>query len=264
MSYMKKPNHKYSFDDLVRIIATLRSENGCPWDRAQTLKTLKKYLIEEAFEALDAIEHDDMQSLKEELGDVMLLVVLLSDIAKEKKHFDIEDVLTGICQKMIHRHPHVFADAKCQTPQDVLKQWQRLKRLEGKDDGVYAGIPKALPALMQAEKVQSRASKVGFDWQNALEALSKIKEELTELEAAIKAGDETATASEIGDLLFAVVNVSRLSKVSAEDALKQSVNKFASRYSYMQAKAKEANKELADMTLAELDALWHEAKSKEL
>ncbi len=252
-----------AIDRLIEIMATLRSEKGCPWDKQQDHKTLKPYLIEEAYEVVDAIDRGDMSELKEELGDLLFQVVFHCQLASERGDFDLEDVCNSIAEKMTHRHPHVFGKMNFDTAEEVLRQWEERKQEEGKNVGsMFEGIPSQLPALLKAHKVQSRASKVGFDWQKAEEALPKLQEEFQELTEAMVNGVVDRIEEEIGDLLFSVVNVARLLKVNPEEALRKTVAKFISRFNYMVKECERQGKVLTEMGLKDLDNLWEKSKDR--
>lgn len=257
---------KYELDNLVNIMEKLRSNNGCPWDKEQTHESLKPYLIEECYEVLEALEEMDMDLLEEELGDLLLQIVFHSQLAREKGYFDMTDVITSICKKLISRHPHVFGNLKVDTAEKVLKNWEEIKR-EEKNEKSYAEslmrIPKHLPALMKSYKIQEKAAKVGFDWENMDGALKKVNEELNELKIAYEKGDETSINEEIGDLIFAVVNVARFLNVRPEIALNETIDKFIRRFRYIEKKANENGQDLKKMTLEEMDNLWCEAKKIE-
>ncbi|NLS44903.1 MAG: nucleoside triphosphate pyrophosphohydrolase [Firmicutes bacterium] len=262
---------EYSLARLVNIMAELRAEDGCPWDRKQTHKSLRPYLVEEAYEAIQAIDDMDDKALCEELGDVLLQVVFHSEVADERGKFNITHVLKGIIEKMVRRHPHVFGDAEAKDSEAVLVNWERIKQKEhaedsiGKEvDSILGNVPKVMPALMRAIKVQSKASRVGFDWPDIEGPLSKVDEEYAELREARKAGDIDAIEEEIGDVLFALVNVSRFLKVDPEIALGKAVDKFISRFRYIEREARKNRRQLEDMTLEDMDALWEKSKEAEV
>lgn len=257
---------RYSFKDLLDIMTRLRAPDGCPWDREQDHKSLKRYLIEESYEVLEAIDEENPDKLKDELGDLLLQVVFHAQIAKEAGTFDMDDVIDGVCKKMISRHRHVFGDEEAQNSDDVMKIWEEVKKSEKghkTQTQVLKDVPSNLPALMRSFKVQQKAAQVGFDWDNTEDAFKKILEETNELSQAYKQGDPAYIEEEIGDLLFAVVNVARFLKVQPELALTATVNKFIRRFEYVETKAREQGKNLNEMTLNEMDALWDEAKSLE-
>ncbi|AAC06636.1 nucleoside triphosphate pyrophosphohydrolase [Aquifex aeolicus] len=247
---------KYSFEDLIKVMEELRKK--CPWDREQTHESLKKYLIEEAYEVLDAIDSKDDEKLKEELGDLLLQVVFHSQIAKERGAFDINDVIDTLVKKLIERHPHVFG---CANPEDVLKNWEK-KKME-KRKSIFEGIPKHLPALMRSQKLQDRTSQVGFDFQDISQVFEKIQEEINELKESLEKGDRENIKHEIGDILTAVVELARFVNVDAEEALQEANERFIRRFSYIEKKAKEEGRKLEDMSLEEMDKLWMEAKKLE-
>ena len=255
---------KYNFDELLEIMKILRSEGGCPWDRKQTHESLKRYLIEETYEVLEAIDMKNKDMLCEELGDLLLQVVFHASIAQENKECTIDDIITGISKKMYFRHTHVFGDAKAETADDVVKNWELIKRKE-KNLESYTGelksIPKNLPALMRSYKVQQKASKVGFDWNQIEDAMKKVHEELEELNDARKNKDAENISEELGDLLFAVVNVSRFLDVHPELALSATIEKFIRRFEYIEKKGAEKSKSMEEMSLEEMDLLWEEAKT---
>jgi len=246
---------KGSFEELVKIMERLRKE--CPWDREQTHESLKKFLIEEAYEVLDAIDSKDDQKLKEELGDLLLQPVFHAQIAKERGAFDIYDVIGGLIEKLVDRHPHVFGDA---DPQDVLKNWDK-KKTENRES-ILEGIPKHLPALMRSQKLQDRASRVGFDFTDISQVFEKIEEEINELKESLQEQDRKNIEHEIGDILTAVVELARFVGVDAEQALQSANERFIRRFKYIEDRAKEMGKRLEDMSLEEMDKLWEEGKRK--
>jgi tetrapyrrole methylase family protein/MazG family protein len=250
-----------SFQKLVDIMMRLRSEDGCPWDRVQTSETLKSYLIEETYELIEAIDEKDPVKIKEELGDLLLQIVFHAQIAKDQEEFDINDVVEGISSKMVSRHPHVFGDAKFETPEDVTKQWQDRKKEEGKfKESALEGVPKELPSLLRAHRLQSRAAKVGFDWEKVEDVFGKLDEELKEFKIALEKKDKSEIEDELGDIFFVLVNISRFVGVNAEEALRKTITKFISRFRYIEMKAADEGRQLSEMPLEEMDALWDEAK----
>ncbi len=260
---MKK--EKYDFNELLDIMKVLRGENGCPWDRVQTHEMLKRYFIEETYEVIDAIDLKDNDKLCEELGDVLLQVVFHAGIASERGAFDIHDVVDGISRKMIFRHTHVFGTAKADTPEEVVINWEEIKKKEkGQSDTaeVMKDVPNSLPALMRSYKVQKIAAKVGFDWDDIEDVFKKVREETEELVEASGSGDSDRITDELGDLLFSAVNLSRFLNVHPELALTGTTNKFISRFGYVERKARESGRKTEEMTLAELDELWDEAKTE--
>lgn len=257
---------KYTLDDLVQVIRILRGENGCPWDRVQTHASIRQDMLEEAYEAADAIDKGDMENLCEELGDVLMQVVFHAEIEAEKGGFTIEDVIRGICEKMVYRHPHVFGNGKVQadTAEQVLVNWEELKKKEKHTETqteVMKNVPDALPALIRARKVQKKAADVGFDFPDALGAIQKVYEEIQELEESVKLENGTEE-EEFGDILFALVNISRFLKINPEFALTKAIKKFINRFEYIEKSALLQGKNLSGMTLEEMDLLWDEAKTK--
>ena len=262
---VKTTNDRYSLAPLVEIMRKLRGEGGCPWDRKQTHESLRTYVVEEAYEVVQAIDDRDDEELCEELGDLLLQVAFHSQIASESGRFDVGDVIRGIVEKLIRRHPHVFGDVEAKDSKTVLRNWERIKQRERADEegepgSILDNIAGAMPALMRALKVQAKASRVGFDWPDVTGALEKVREEMDELEQARKAGDKARMAEEVGDVLFAFVNVARFLKVDPEIALGRAVDKFIARFKHIEMRAGEANRRIEDMTLDEMDSLWEEAK----
>ncbi|WP_127837166.1 bifunctional methyltransferase/pyrophosphohydrolase YabN [Clostridium prolinivorans] len=259
----KDINNTFDFYDLLSIMKTLRGENGCPWDKEQTHESLKKYLIEECYEVLEAIDENNDDMIIEELGDVLFQVVFHSIIGEEEGFFNINDVIKGICVKMVERHPHIFGNIKVKNSEDVLKNWDEIKRKE-KGFKTYTEelkhISKNLPALMRAEKVQAKAKKVGFDWNRVEDALDKVLEEFYEVKDVYKGKNRAKILEELGDLIFASVNVCRFLDIEPENALNYTIDKFINRFEYIEKKALEKGKDLKDMTLEEMDILWEESK----
>lgn len=262
----KDLGNKKDFQDLLDIIETLRNPGGCPWDREQTHESLKSALLEECYEVIDAIENEDEDALIEELGDVLLQVVFHASIGKEDGYFDIMDVIGGISNKMINRHPHVFGNEEANTSEQVLVNWDEIKKEE---KGIKTlteemqNIAKSLPATTRAYKVQKKAKKVGFDWDDVNCAMDKVKEELNEIKEVYNCEDKSIIEGEVGDLLFACINVARFLEVDGELALDKTIKKFIKRFSYIENEAIKNNKNLKDMTLEEMDKLWEEAKTSE-
>lgn len=271
------------FSKLIDLMATLRAPNGCPWDRKQTHESLKPYLLEEAYEVLETIDHRDTAKLKEELGDVLLQVIFHSQIASESGTFTIDEVVDHLAEKLVRRHPHVFGDPDAATKptngEQVLSQWEEIKRAErqaaGGAQSALDGVPKALPALLRAYQVQARASRVGFDWSHDATGLAdvfkKIAEEIGELQAALataatapspSVSNQDEVAGELGDLLFSLVNLARFLKVNPEDALRLSTNRFVDRFVLVESQAAEQQRPLSGMTASELDGLWENAKRR--
>jgi tetrapyrrole methylase family protein/MazG family protein len=255
---------RFTFTDLLDVMVRLRSRNGCPWDREQTHISLKRYLIEEGYEVLDAIDSGDMDALCDELGDVLLQVVFHARIAEQQGEFDISDVTTAICRKMISRHTHIFGDAVADTAQDVVNNWEQIKKNERGQQtqtDVLKSVPKSMPALMRSGKVQHKAAHVGFDFREVAQAMDKLREEIAEVEAE-SGGD--ALTEECGDLLFAAVNVVRLYGIEPETALQKATDKFINRFSLVEKLALEKNVDMHTCGLDILDVLWNEAKSAEV
>ncbi|MGI5851278.1 MAG: nucleoside triphosphate pyrophosphohydrolase [Clostridiales bacterium] len=251
---------EFDFRDLVRVMDMLRSPDGCPWDREQTHESLRQYLLEETYEVLEAFDLKDTYKIIEELGDVLLQVVFHARIGSEHGEFDIRDITTGICRKMIDRHPHIFGDVKVEDSDQVLDNWEKIKKKEkglGSHTQILKDIPPVLPALMRAYKVQKKAALVGFDWDRIEDALSKVREELLELEDAYRSGEQDKIDEELGDLLFSVVNVARFLKVEPELSLRATTEKFIRRFEYIE---KMAPRPLEEMSLEDMDKLWNDAK----
>ncbi len=263
------------FVELVNVMARLRAPGGCPWDREQTYESLAPYLLEETYETYDAIleaaRTGNTANLRDELGDVLLQVVFHSTIANEKGDFTIDDVAEGVTQKLILRHPHVFEDRKLETADDVLNNWDELKRDERKARGksvksngsILDEVPKAFPALIEGNKLTKNAAKVGFDWENADQVFEKLEEETGELKSAIDRDNARLVEEEIGDLLFVVVNLARKLGVEPENALKKTNYKFRKRFRFIETELKSADKTFGDVDLAEMDALWDKSKLAE-
>lgn len=260
-----QPRRTCDLTPLVGIMAVLRGKDGCPWDREQTHRSIGRYLIEEAYEVLDAIERENVHSLCEELGDLLLQIVFHAQMAREEAAFDMNAVVQTVCDKMIHRHPHVFGREKVRDADEVLTNWERLKRREKQEagDSCLAGVPRRLPALLRADRVQEKASRLGFDWPDHRGALAKLEEELDEFRQALDAGDRDRIVEELGDLLFATVNVSRLIKVDAEECLRQTVDKFTRRFAQVEEKCRASGRVLDQVSLSEMDDWWEEAKKLE-
>jgi MazG family protein len=252
-----------AFDRLCEIVAQLRAPNGCPWDREQTSESLLPALIEEAYEVAGAVRAKDDANLREELGDLLLLVVMNSEIAREAGRFNVGDVINEVNEKLVRRHPHVFGESDARDSGAVLKQWEQIKREEKKDDSHYlASLPAALPALMRAQKAQSKAARVNFDWDELRDVIAKVEEELDEAKTATAKHDEPAIEEEIGDLLFAVVNFARRSKLDAESTLQKATDKFVARFNRLEDELRTQGKKLGDVDLAELDAIWDRIKTE--
>lgn len=254
------------FGELVQIMARLRGENGCPWDREQTHASIKPYLLEETYEVLESIDENDPAKLEEELGDLALQVVFHAQMADEAGLFTIADVLRGINEKLRRRHPHIFGDVKADTAQEVLFNWEQIKKLEReKAQGrasLLDGVPRELPALLRAHRLQEKASRVGFDWNEARQVFQKVEEELAELRAAMESEQPDRMEAELGDLLFSLVNLGRFIAVNPEDALRKTIARFIARFQYIEEELARRGTAPGQVTLEEMDALWAEAKAK--
>lgn len=258
---------KYDFNDLVDIVRILREPGGCPWDMEQTHKSIRENFLEETYEVIEAIDTDNKELMQEELGDVLLQVILHSDMARTDGWFNINDVADGICQKLIIRHPHVFGDVSVASTDDVLKNWDTIKRQTKKQSNqseAMAAIPAVYPALMKAQKVQEKAKKAGFDWREADGAFDKIAEESKELKKALEAGVHADIEDELGDLLFSVVNTARFCNCEAETALDKATKKFMKRFTITEALANEKGIDMKTASIEALDELWDEAKKKSI
>ena len=262
MLYTLKMSASY-FDKLVNIMSTLRGEKGCPWDKEQTRASLKPFLVEETYEVLEAIDEGDPEKIKEELGDLLFQIIFHCQIAKERNEFDMNDVIGKITEKMIGRHPHVFGDANYETSEEVLKQWEERKQEEGKNrESILEGIPKEMPSLLRAHRIQARAARVGFDWEKVEDVLKKLDEEVDEFKAALNRKDQSEIEDELGDIFFVLVNISRFVGVNPEDALRKTISKFISRFRYIEMRTSESGRRLSEITLQEMDELWDEAKER--
>jgi len=252
-------NHKplQSFSRLLDIMDNLREK--CPWDKKQTIPSLRCLTIEETYELAEAIIKNDITEIKKELGDLLLHIVFYAKIASETNNFDITDVIDGICEKLIHRHPHIYGKTKVENEQEVKQNWEKLKLKEGRTS-VLEGVPKSLPAMVKAIRIQEKAKAVGFDWEEPNQVLEKVKEELEELQTEIKNNDHQKTTQELGDVLFSIINYARFLNINPEDALEQTNRKFIKRFQYLEQKAKEIQKSLSEMTLAEMAIYWNQAK----
>ena len=257
-----QPQITDDFAKLCDIVGKLRAPDGCPWDREQTNESLVPALIEEVYETAEAARSHDDAHFREELGDLLLLVVMHAQIASETGRFGIEEVIGAVSDKLIRRHPHVFGTSEARDASAVLKQWEAIKREEKKADSHYlASLPKALPALVRAQKAQSKAARVNFDWTALLDVMAKVKEELHETEEAIRSQQPRMIEEEIGDLLFAVVNLARKCKIDAENALQSATDKFVARFNRLEDELKSRGKKLGDVDLDEMDAIWNKIKT---
>ncbi|MBR9852999.1 MAG: nucleoside triphosphate pyrophosphohydrolase [Algicola sp.] len=246
-----------AFDRLLTIMDELREQ--CPWDKKQTMQTLRHLTIEETYELGDAILENDLEEVKKELGDILLHIVFYAKIGSETQDFDIADVANGICEKLINRHPHIYGDVKVKNEEEVKQNWENIKLKEGKKS-VLEGVPSGLPSLVKANRIQDKVAGVGFDWERPEQVFEKLKEELAELQEEVHANNADKMESEFGDVLFSMVNYARFLKINPENALERTNKKFIKRFQYLEQKAKESGKSMGDMTLAEMDVYWEEAK----
>jgi MazG family protein len=255
-----------SFRKLCDIVAQLRAPGGCPWDREQTHESLLPALIEEAYEVAGAVRANDTANFREELGDLLLLIVMHAEIARESGRFNIDSVVSDVTEKLVRRHPHVFGESDVRNSGAVLRQWDAIKREEKKEtDGHYLdGLPDALPALMRAQKAQSKVARVNFDWRELRDVIAKIKEELNETKSAIASQDRQAIEDELGDLLFAVVNLARKCQLDAESVLQKATDKFVARFNRLEDELHNKGKKLGDVDLDELDQIWNEIKKEKI
>ncbi len=255
---MNKVEHKLkSFERLLTIMDKLRAE--CPWDKKQTLESLRYLTIEETYELADAILEKDMDEIKGELGDLMLHMVFYSKIASETNDFDVADVLNTVCDKLVERHPHIYGDVIADTEEAVKENWEKIKLKSGKKS-VLQGVPKSLPAMVKATRIQEKARGVGFDWDNKEQVFEKVKEEFSELHEEVEKNDEAAIEDEFGDVLFSMINYARFVGVDPEMALERTNKKFIKRFQYLEAESKKDGKEMGEMTLSEMDEYWNKAK----
>ena len=256
-----------AFTRLVEVMARLRGEGGCPWDREQTRESLKPYVVEEAYEVLEAIDEGDAAKLREELGDLLLQVVFQAQVAREVGEFTISEVIQAIVEKLVRRHPHVFGDASASTAQEVLHRWEAIKRAERQNErrrpSALDGVPRELPALLRAHRLQEKASRVGFDWDDTTGLLRKLEEELAEFRAVCRNGGGPRAAAELGDLLFTLVNVSRFLNVNPEEALRETIARFTRRFHHVEDQMHQAGIPMTRETRSEMDRLWEEAKARE-
>ena len=246
-----------AFDRLLTIMDELREQ--CPWDKKQTMESLRHLTIEETYELGDAILDNDLEEIKKELGDVLLHIVFYSKIGSETRSFDIADVCNSISDKLINRHPHIYGDVEVENEDDVKRNWENLKLKEGKKS-VLEGVPKSLPAVVKANRIQDKVAGVGFDWEKPEQVFEKVKEELNELQLEINTENHDAMESEFGDVLFSMINYARFLKINPENALERTNKKFIKRFQYLEKQSKLINKELKDMSLEEMDVFWEESK----
>ncbi|MFC1554507.1 nucleoside triphosphate pyrophosphohydrolase [candidate division KSB1 bacterium] len=248
------------FDRLVEVMRKVQKE--CPWDKKQTHGSIRQYLIEETFEVIDAIDENDDDSLLEELGDVQCQVLFHSILAEQRNKFNLEDVLKNNTDKMVRRHPHIFGDVNVKDSDEVLTNWENIKMSEGKKKSVLDGVPKTMPALIKAYRTQSKAARVGFDWEDPKDVLNKISEEFEELKQSVKSGDKEEIENELGDLLFSIVNYARKLEVNPEDSLRRTIRKFRKRFQFIEKTLKERGTDINDSNLAEMDNLWNKSKER--
>ena len=256
---------KRDFNDLLEVMRRLRAPGGCPWDRQQTLPDLKPFVIEEAYEVVDAIDRDDRASLEEEIGDMLLEAVFAAQIAAEEGSFDVYDAVGAIHDKLVRRHPHVFGDVVADDAETVLVNWEKMKSSERHEQnkGLLSGVPVSLPALLKAARLTEKASRVGFDWENADAVIDKMEEELEELKAAIRNGERDEIQDELGDLFFTLANMARKLEVNAEESLQSANRKFIRRFEAVEQALRDQGRSFEGTTLQEMDALWDEAKRRE-
>jgi tetrapyrrole methylase family protein/MazG family protein len=261
---------------LLAIMARLRAPGGCPWDQEQTHQSIRHNLIEECYETVEALDHyvkamggtkrvaaeRHIEAFKSELGDLLLQVVFHSQMAAESKAFDFHDVVRSLCEKLVRRHPHIFGKTKVSNSKEVLQQWEQIKKIENKTASIVGDLPRHLPSLLKADKIQRKVARVGFDWKHTRDVVAKIEEELRELKGALASGDRTQFEEELGDLLFATVNLARYEKLQAEELLDRCVSKFAKRFQQVERAVHRSGRKLEDCTLDELDAYWESAKHK--
>lgn len=252
-----RQEHLQAFERLLDVMDDLRAQ--CPWDKKQTMESLRHLTIEETYELGDAILNNDLNEVKKELGDVLLHIVFYAKIGSETQDFDIADVCNELCEKLIFRHPHIYGDVQVADEEEVKRNWEKLKLKEGKKS-VLEGVPKGLPALVKASRIQDKAKGVGFDWEEPQQVWEKVQEELQELQAEVQANNQDALEAEFGDVLFSLINYARFLKINPEDALERTNKKFISRFQYLEQKAEQLGKNLSDMSLAEMDVFWNEAK----
>ncbi|HLT32844.1 MAG TPA: nucleoside triphosphate pyrophosphohydrolase [Aquaticitalea sp.] len=247
-----------AFERLLTIMDELREQ--CPWDKKQTMESLRHLTIEEVYELGDAILDNDLDEVKKELGDLLLHIVFYARIGSETKHFDIADVCNSISDKLIERHPHIYGDVKVENEEDVKRNWEQIKLKEKGKKSVLQGVPASLPAMVKANRIQDKVAGVGFDWEQPHQVWEKVEEELQEFKSEVDAGNRDKMENEFGDILFSLINYARFLKINPENALERTNKKFIKRFQYLESKSLEINKKLADMTLAEMDVFWEEAK----
>lgn len=257
----EKRNNERTFQDLVKLCEYLRGKGGCPWDKEQTLGTLKAFIIEEAYEVIGAIESDDSVELEEELGDLLYQIVFASQICREEGKFGMDDVVTRLYNKLVRRHPHVFGAEKAKNAEEALKRWHGEKLKEGSSKTDLLEIPRSMPSLLRAQRVGEKASHVGFDWNHAKDVIEKVKEELNELQIELESGSKESIEKEWGDLIFSLVNLARHLNIDAESVFHRSIDNFISRFRSLEAMAKDMNKDLSELSIDEMDDLWGKVKN---
>ena len=253
-----------NFKKLTQIVDTLMSENGCPWYKVQTRESLKPYLVEEVYETLEALDSNDPEQIKDELGDLLYQILFHAKISENRGEFNIQDVVQCISKKMVRRHPHVFKEGTLETPEQVVTQWEEIKKQEKISTlrkSALDGVPKHLPGLLRAQKLQKKAAKHGFDWDEITDVFDKLDEEIAEFKEAVLSGKDDDIEAELGDILFVLVNISKFKKVDAEEALRTTNNKFIQRFQYIEEQVAKRGKELKDTPLAELEQYWQQAKN---
>ncbi len=251
------------FNRLVKIMERLRGLKGCPWDKEQTRESLKPFLIEEAYEVLESLDEEDPKKIKEELGDLLFQILFHAQIAKEKEEFDIGEVIDASIKKMVERHPHVFAKGSVKDAREVLIDWEEMKRKEKKGGSILEGVPSQLPALLRAHRLQDRAARVGFDWEHVDQVFEKVEEEMAEFKEAFKEKKKKRMEEELGDLLFALVNIARFLEMNPEDALRKTISRFISRFRYIEESIIKQGRSMKGVSIDEMERLWQEAKKKE-
>jgi len=253
-----------SFRKLIEVVDTLMGDNGCPWDKVQTRESLKPYLVEETYEALEALDLNDPEKIKDELGDMLYQILFHSKIASLSDEFDIGDVINNLIEKMVRRHPHVFNEGSLNTPDQVVNQWEEIKkkeRSEANHKSILESVPKHLPSLLRAQKLQKKAKKAGFDWNQISDVFNKLDEEIAEFKEAILTEEKNNIQGELGDILFVLVNIAKFKNIDAEEALRTTNNKFIKRFQYMEKKVAETGKTLKETSLEEMEHHWQEAKN---
>lgn len=260
MTDFRKKNTMKEFERLVKVMQEVKTK--CPWDKKQTHQSLRQYLIEETFEVIDAIDDGDDDALCEELGDVQIQILFHAMLGEDRNKFNLDDVFKTVTTKLIKRHPHVFADTKVNGTDDVLKNWEQIKMKEGNKESVIDGIPRELPALIKAYRIQSKAGRVGFDWEHIGDVLDKVSEELVEFQESVQKNERDKIEDELGDLLFSIVNLARKLEINPEDALRRTIKKFDKRFRYIEKTLQSQDKNIKEATLEEMDSLWEEAKDK--